>query len=138
MDHKERLVTVGRLLNVPVTCWCISGKDLFGTWCYTEIIAGGQTFYLTKLQYTKIGQTSPRAHPETPGAWQGGHWGTSRDVRRLAGWPLGYIPRSQAPGRVSTGVHPETPGALQGVHWGTSRDARRLAGCPLGYKFVSY
>ena len=33
-----------------------------------------QTFYLTQLQHTDTGPTSPSADPMMPGAWQGSHW----------------------------------------------------------------
>ena len=44
------------------------------TCCHTEIEAADQTFYLTQLQYTDTGRTSPSADPITPGAWQGSFW----------------------------------------------------------------
>ena len=53
------------LLNVPATCYCISGTDLFRqfTCCHTEIEAADQTFYLTQSQYTDTEPTSLSADP---------------------------------------------------------------------------
>ena len=39
-----------------------------------------QTFYLTQLQYTDTGPTSPSADPIMPGAWLGSHWSTNFKV----------------------------------------------------------
>ena len=55
-------------------CW-----DNF-TCCHTEIEVADQTFYLTQLQYTDTGPTSPCADPITPGAWQGSHWNVNFEV----------------------------------------------------------
>ena len=52
---------VACLLDVPATCQCISGTDLFNcTCCHTEIEVADQTFYLDLSQYTDTGPTSPR------------------------------------------------------------------------------
>ena len=47
-----------------------SGTDNF-LCCHTETEVADQTFYLTHLQYTDTGPTSPSADPMMPGAWQG-------------------------------------------------------------------
>ena len=69
------------LLNVPVTCYCISGTDLLRqlgyTRCHTEIEVADPTFYLTHSQYTDSGPTSPSTNPIMPGSWQGSHWNTN-------------------------------------------------------------
>ena len=53
------------LLNVPATCYCISGTDLLRQFmcCHTEIEAADQTFYLTQSQYTDTEPTSPERRP---------------------------------------------------------------------------
>ena len=48
--------------------------------CHTEIEVADPTFYLTRLQYTDTGSTSPSADPTTPGAWQGSHWNANLEV----------------------------------------------------------
>ena len=48
--------------------------------CHTEIEVADQTFYLTQLQYTDTGPTSPGADPIMPGAWQGNHWSANFEV----------------------------------------------------------
>ena len=74
-ERERERELVGWLLNVPVTCECISGTDLHNfTCCHTEIEVADQTFNLTQSQYTDTGPTSPSADPITPGAWQGSHW----------------------------------------------------------------
>ena len=50
------------------------------TCCHTEIEVADQTFYLTQLQYTDTGPTSPSADPIMPGAWQGSHWSANFSV----------------------------------------------------------
>ena len=72
---------VGWLLNVPATCECTSGTGLHNfTCCHAEIEVADPTFHLTQSQYTHTGQTSPRADPIPPGAWQGSHWSASFEV----------------------------------------------------------
>ena len=46
------IFVVGCLVNVPATCWCISGKDLH--------------------RQVYVRPTSPGTDPMTPGAWQDG------------------------------------------------------------------
>ena len=66
-------IVVCWLLNVPATCECISGTDLFNfTCCHTEVEVAD--FYLTLSQYTCTGPTSPSTDPITPGTEQGSHW----------------------------------------------------------------
>ena len=48
-------VSQGRICSDKVTC------------CHTEIEVADQTFYLTQLQYTDTGSTSPSADPITAG-----------------------------------------------------------------------
>ena len=45
--------------------------------CHTEIEVVDQLFYLTPIQYTDTGPTSPSADPLTPGAWQSSHLSVS-------------------------------------------------------------
>ena len=54
-------VSQGRICSDKFTC------------CHTEIEVAGQTFYLTRSQYTDTGPTSPGADPITPGSWQLNH-----------------------------------------------------------------
>ena len=70
------------LLNVPATCWCISGNDLPGkfTCCHTETEVADQTLYLTQPQYTGTRPTSPSADPIMSGTWQGSHWRANLEV----------------------------------------------------------
>ena len=51
------------LVNVPATCWCISGRICTHsfTCCHTETEVADQTFYLTQSQYSNTGPTSPSA-----------------------------------------------------------------------------
>ena len=41
------------------------------TCCHTEIEVADQTCYLTQLQHTDTGQTSPSTDPVSPSTWQG-------------------------------------------------------------------
>ena len=50
------------------------GSSHNGTRCHIEIEVSDQTFYLTQSQYTDTGWTSTGVHPNTTGAWEGGHW----------------------------------------------------------------
>ena len=64
----------GSFLNVPATCLCISGTDLFTgncAYCHTETDVADQTCYLFQSQQTDISQAYPSIHPSTLGAWQG-------------------------------------------------------------------
>ena len=45
-----------------------------------------QTFYLTHLQYSDTGTTSPSTDPITPGTWHGSHWSINFQVTCMA-WP---------------------------------------------------
>ena len=61
-SQQHASVSQGRICSDNFTC------------CHSEIEVADQTFYLTQLQYTDTGPTSPSANPITPGAWQGSHW----------------------------------------------------------------
>ena len=81
--HTTWRLLVACLLNVPATCYCISGRDLprifliyFFSW-HTEIEVADQTLYLTQSQHTGTGPVSPSADPITPGAGQGSGWSTN-------------------------------------------------------------
>ena len=68
----KRLVgwLVGWLPNVPATCKCISGTDLFR-----------QIYVLPHRQKLQIKRSiSPSTDPITPGAWQGSHWSVNFEV----------------------------------------------------------
>ena len=58
-SQQHACVSQGRICSDNLTC------------CHTEIEAVDQTIYLTQLQYTETGPTSPSTDPITPGAWQG-------------------------------------------------------------------
>ena len=61
-------IVVCRLLNVPATCWCISGTGLRGHCsCYhTEMELADQTCDLTQVQYTDR-STGPNTDLVRPG-----------------------------------------------------------------------
>ena len=61
---------VGWMLNVPATCWYISGRVSSDnlTCCHTQREIADPTFHPTQIQYTNTGPTSPSADPITPGA----------------------------------------------------------------------
>ena len=62
------------LLNVPVTCECISGTDLRRQlYVLPHLEVADPTFHLTQSQYTDTEPTSPSTDPITPGALQGSH-----------------------------------------------------------------
>ena len=60
-SQQQASVSQGRICSDNFTC------------CHTEIEAADSTCNLTHSQYTDTRQTSPRADPITPGAWQGSH-----------------------------------------------------------------
>ena len=60
-SQQHASVSQGRICSDNFTC------------CHTEIEVADQTFYLTQLQYTDTGLTSPSTHPITPGTWQDSH-----------------------------------------------------------------
>ena len=86
--ERERGRRVGAGGGAEFVCWlvtCLTSQQRVSvsqericsdnfTCCHTEIEAADQTFYLTHLQYTDTGPTSPSVDPITPGAWQGSHW----------------------------------------------------------------
>ena len=61
-SQQQSSVSQGRICSDKFTC------------CHTEVEAIDPTVYLTQLQYTDIGPTSPSADPITPGAWKGSYW----------------------------------------------------------------
>ena len=67
-SRQQARVSQGRICSDNCTC------------CHTETEAADQTFYLTQLQYTDIGPTSPSAEPLSPGAWQGSQWSVNFEV----------------------------------------------------------
>ena len=75
------------LLNVLATCLCISGTDLYSCkCCHTEIEVADQTCrYLTQSRYTDTEPSSPSADARTPDAWQGSHWSTTVEVPGMTG-----------------------------------------------------
>ena len=58
-SQQHASVSQGRICSDNFTC------------CHTEIEAADPTFYLTQLQYTDTGPTSPSADPISPSAWHG-------------------------------------------------------------------
>ena len=74
MSPTSRLVVVVCWgLNVPATCWCISGTDLFRQLYVLP-------HCLTQSQCTDTRPTSPSSGHITPGAWLGSHWITNFEV----------------------------------------------------------
>ena len=87
--------STARALDGDVICFCFVGCltsqqhasvsqgriciDNF-TCCHIEMEVANQTFYLTQLQYTDTGPTSPSADPIMPCAWQGSHWSANFEV----------------------------------------------------------
>ena len=65
-SQQHASVSQGRICTDNFTC------------CHIEIEGADQTFYLTQLQYTDTGPTSPSADPIMPGSWQGSHWSAPR------------------------------------------------------------
>ena len=61
-SQQHASVSQGRICSDNCTC------------CHTETEVADQTFYLTQLQYTDNGPTSPSTDPITPGTWQGSNW----------------------------------------------------------------
>ena len=104
-EYKEAVAvfkeSVCWLLNVPATCYCISGTDLLRQFCgaaHTEIEVADQTFHLTQSQYTDTGPTTPIADPVMPGTWQGIHWSATFEVTGMTRpgkimWQAGFEPR---------------------------------------------
>ena len=76
--HHWHSAVVCWLLNVPATCWSISGTDLLSldncTCCHTETEVAYQTFHPTQSRSTDTRPTSPSADPITPSAWRCNHW----------------------------------------------------------------
>ena len=64
------------------------------TCCHTEIEVTGQTFYLTKSQYTDTGPTGPCTDPITPGAWHCSHCNASFEATGMT--RPGKIPTARA------------------------------------------
>ena len=62
LSQQHTRVSQGRICSHNCAC------------CQTEIEVTDQTFYLTHLQYTETGPTSPSADPITSGTWQGSQW----------------------------------------------------------------
>ena len=54
-------------------------KDDFAC-CHSEMEVADEIFYLTQLQYSDTGPTSPSADPTTPRAWQDSHWNANFEV----------------------------------------------------------
>ena len=83
------------VLNIPATCWCISGTSLLSfTSCHAETEVADQTCCLPQSQYTYTGPTSPSADSVMPGAWQGSHCSISVEVTGLTQpgkSPMGYV-----------------------------------------------
>ena len=61
-SQQHASVSQGRICSDNFTC------------CHTEIEVADHTVYLTQLQYTDTGLTSPSTDPITAGTWQGSHW----------------------------------------------------------------
>ena len=59
MFQQHASVFQGRICSDNCTCY------------HTEMEISDSTFYLTRLQYTDTGPTSPNVDPKTLGAWQG-------------------------------------------------------------------
>ena len=84
LDTMDLSTTLPLFLCSPYVC-CLTSQqhasvshgpicsDKF-TCLHAETEVADQTFYLTRLQYTDTGPTSPSTDPITLCAWQGSHW----------------------------------------------------------------
>ena len=79
---------------------------------HAETEAAGQTFYLTHLQYTDTGPTSPNADLMTPDVWQGSHW-SANSLQCTGMTQPGKIPTAQV------GIEPRVCRSRSGrlKHW---------------------